>query len=372
MNYTDIINGLIALLFAGLISFTTTPLVRYLAYKWGAVDVPKDNRRMHKTPIPRMGGLAIYIASAAAFLIFGNISKTILGIIIGGLVIVISGILDDIYTLPPWIKLIAQIIAAIIAIWSGVLIEWINFFGTYIHFGIWAYPITFVWIIGLTNAVNLIDGLDGLACGVSAISSLALLLVTIMYADPISATLTAIIAGSCLGFLPFNSNPAKIFMGDTGALFLGFALAVISVQGVFKLHAVVSFIIPFLIFGIPIFDIVFSGIRRILKGQAPWKADRGHLHHRLIDMGLNQKQSVRILYAVSGILGISAVLFTKEKILHASIIIVLALVIGIFNIKIFKKDNNYDKGTIVPFNDGEIATGSIDAQFDNVQGHGDV
>ncbi|MHC1695042.1 MAG: MraY family glycosyltransferase [Eubacteriales bacterium] len=205
-------------------------------------------------------------------------------------------------------------------------------------FGAWSYPITVLWIVGLTNAVNLIDGLDGLACGVSAIGGFSLLLVTIVLVDPSSTLLAAIFAGSCLGFIPFNTNPAKIFMGDTGAMFLGFTLSVMSIQGVFKLHAVLSFIVPFLIFGLPIFDSVFATFRRILTGRSPFSPDRGHIHHRLIDLGLNQKQSVRVLYAISGMLGISAVMMTSEHLGVSILIITTGIIIGIVNWTIFKKE----------------------------------
>ncbi|MBO5275034.1 MAG: undecaprenyl/decaprenyl-phosphate alpha-N-acetylglucosaminyl 1-phosphate transferase [Clostridia bacterium] len=326
-----LLSGLVAMLFAGLISFTTTPLVRVLAYKIGAIDVPKDNRRMHKKPMPLIGGVAIFLGFTLSSMLFAEFSPQLVALWFGGLVIVIMGVLDDVFDLNPFVKLAVQFVAAFIAVSQGIVIEFITIFDQMIVFGKLAVPITVLWIVGLTNAINIIDGLDGLSCGVSAICSLSLLVVTLMRGDPVSALLTAILAGSCLGFLPFNSNPAKIFMGDTGALFLGYTLAVISINGLFKFHALLSFMIPICIFGLPIFDITFAFIRRIIHGKNPFKGDRGHLHHRLVDMGFNVKQAVHILYAICGILGISAVMFTDDKPARATAVIVIGIIVLVLN-----------------------------------------
>lgn len=331
METNQIIYMLTALVLAALVAFTATPAVSVLAYKIGAVDVPKDNRRMHKKPTPRVGGLAIFAGFVVSSLIFCEPTPELIAIYVGGLIIVAVGVIDDVFRISAWIKLIAQIGVALIAVSQGVIFQHINFFGTYIHFGAWSVPLTVLWIVGLTNAINLIDGLDGLACGVSAICSLSLLLVMLLKGEYAVAMLTAIVVGSCLGFLPFNFNPAKIFMGDTGALFLGYTMAVISVSGVFKLHTVLAFLIPLSIFGFPIFDTAFAFTRRILHGKNPFSPDRGHLHHRLIDMGFNQKQSVWILYAICAILGTSAIMFTEENLEKAIIIIAVGLAIFLVN-----------------------------------------
>jgi len=337
MNCTEIIFGFTAAILAGLVAFTTTPIVRTLAYKIGAVDIPKDNRRMHDHPIPRLGGLAIFIAFVTAVLMFCEFSPMLLVMCVGGLIIVVMGVLDDIFRLHAVIKLLVQIAAAVFAVVMGVKIEFINFFGEYISFGIFSIPITILWIVGLTNAINIIDGLDGLSCGVSAICSLSLLLVTLtMGADASIPLVAGILAGACIGFLPFNSNPAKIFMGDTGALFLGYVFSILSIQGLFKVHTIVSFIIPISIFGFPLFDTVFAFFRRLCKGKSPFSADNGHIHHRLIAMGFNQKQSVYILYAVCGILGISAVMFTEENMVRAGGIVLAAFAIFAVNYMIIK------------------------------------
>lgn len=326
-----------AALCAGLISFTTTPLARVFAFKVGAVDVPKDERRMHNKPIPRLGGLAIFLGFSVAALAFCDFTPTLLSIYFGGLVIVVVGVLDDIFRLNAWVKFIVEIAVAFIPISQGLSIEFINLFGEYVVFGVFEIPITVLWIVGLTNAINLIDGLDGLSCGISVICSLSLLLCSILVLDNFALTmLTAILASSCLGFLPFNSNPAKIFMGDTGALFLGYTLSVLSISGLFKMHAVLSFMIPISIFALPLFDTIFAFVRRIASGHSPFSPDRGHIHHRLIDIGFNQKQTVHILYSVCGILGISAVMFSIEGSWKSGMILVVAFLIFAFNYAVLK------------------------------------
>jgi len=327
MYHSALIYGIVAVLCAALLAYVATPLIRVLAFRFGAVDVPRDNRRMHKTPIPRMGGVAIFLAYTVTTLAFGNFSPALISIWIGGTVLVILGIFDDIFNLNAWFKLFVQILAALVAVLQGLTIDFINIGGTMYPLGWWAIPITVLWIVGLTNAINFIDGLDGLACGISTICSTALFVVTLLMTGGDAALLTAILAGSCLGFLPFNSHPAKIFMGDAGALFLGYTLSVLSINGVFKTHTVLAFLIPMSIFGLPLFDTAFAVIRRLVHGQSPFHADRGHIHHRLIDMGFGHRRSALTLYAICGILGIAAVMLTRPVLYPALIIIVCALVL---------------------------------------------
>ncbi len=308
---------ILALVVALVVSFLSTPIVKSFAYKLGAIDVPKDNRRMHKTPIPRMGGLAIFFGFIISILIFGEIDQQLKGILLGSVIIVVMGIIDDITPLPAKLKFVVQIIAALIPVYYGVQITCIsnpNIFGdnAYWQFGWLSIPITVLWIVGLTNAVNLIDGLDGLAIGVSTISGLTMLAIAILVAEPQVAIVMAALVGGCIGFMPYNMNPAKIFMGDTGSTFLGFILACITIQGLFKFYAVISFVVPFLILGLPIFDTIFAIVRRVYHGQSPMAPDRSHVHHRLIDMGLNQKQAVAVLYVISAILGLSAVVLATD------------------------------------------------------------
>lgn len=339
MNTKDFIYGLLAILFAGLLTFTLTPPVRVLAHKIGAIDIPSDDRRMHKKPIPRMGGLAIFISFSVAIILFCNINKELLGLLLGAIFIVILGMLDDVYRLNAWLKLFCQIVIACIPVFFGTTIDFINVFGKYFVLGNAAIPITVVWIVAVTNAVNIIDGLDGLACGVSTISAFSIMVFALIKVDYTVALIVAILAGSCLGFLPYNRNPAVIFMGDTGALFLGYTLSVISIMGLFKVNAIVSFWVPFLIFGLPLADTSFAMLRRAVKRQPIFSPDRGHIHHRLIDLGFTQKQTVTILYAISGLLGISAITFAEDRIITSVLIIVCSFAVGMLNYKIFVSDS---------------------------------
>lgn len=338
---TQFIFGIVAVICAMLLAYTLTPTVRVLAFKIGAVDVPLDNRRVHKKPIPRIGGLAIYLSFTITTMLFCDFSNELVTIWIGGGLLVCLGILDDIFRLNAWYKLFVQILVTIFAVFNGCVIDHINLGGVYLDLGYFAIPLSILWIAGLTNAINFIDGLDGLACGISAISSLSLLTVVMLNGDFVSSIICGVLFGACMGFLPFNSNPARIFMGDTGALFLGYTLAVLSVQGVFKLHAVLSFLVPLVIFALPIFDAAFAIFRRVLSGKSPFAPDRGHIHHRLIDMGFTQKESVKILYAICGILGLVAVfctesMFSKTRVFKAVAILVIAILIFIINFIIMK------------------------------------
>lgn len=315
-------------------TFATTPLVSRFAFKIGAIDIPKDNRRMHKKPTPRIGGLAIIFGFTVATLCFAQPSRQLYGTLAGAAIIAVMGVIDDCKNLPAKLKFVIQIIAALVVVFAGdikidvftnpnflsdnpywVLPEWLSV------------TLTVIWIVFITNAVNFIDGLDGLAAGVSAIMSISLVFISIRVGEYSIAILGIALMGSCFGFLPFNFNPAKIFMGDTGSTFLGFMLATLSIQGVFKSYAVISFAVPLLILGLPLFDALFAMIRRILRGQSPMTADRGHLHHRLVDMGFSQKQTVFILYAISGVLGITAVLLAESGVLRALLLVICVLIL---------------------------------------------
>ena len=319
--------SLFAFILALAISFACTPAVRMLAIKIKAVDVPKDNRRMHKVPIPRMGGLAIFAGFLVSVLFFVPLGTEFRSILIGALILVVLGIIDDIVALKPKTKFAGQIIAALIPALSGVSIHGIvNPFvpGQYSTLGIFSIPLTVIWIVGITNAVNFIDGLDGLACGVSAIATVTMFIIAVLFGETYIALMMAALAGACLGFLPYNMNPAKIFMGDTGSMFLGYILATVSIQGLFKFYAVISFAVPFILLGLPIFDTGFAIVRRLLKGQSPLQADRGHVHHRLIDLGFDQKQSVAILYTFSALMGLTAVILART---NESKLIILAIAV---------------------------------------------
>ena len=348
MTRQEVIFLIGAFTLAFIFSLLSTPLVKEWAIKFKAVDVPKDGRRMHKKPIPRLGGLAIIFGFiVAVFCFYGHMDRKIISILVGAAVISAMGVVDDIKALDAKPKFIIQILAALIVIIGGDLkIDVLtnpNFFSPNPY---WVLPewlsvtATLIWIVFITNAVNFIDGLDGLAAGVSAIMSVSLVFIAVKVGEYPVAIIGTSLMGACFGFLPYNFNPAKIFMGDTGSTFLGFMLATLSIQGVFKSYAIISFAVPLLILGLPLFDASFAMLRRISKGQSPMQADRGHLHHRLIDMGFSQKQTVFILYAISGVLGITAVVLAESNALRAILILLCVLVFILIEAMILKSNQN--------------------------------
>ncbi len=283
-----------------IITLVTTPAVKWIAVKIGAIDVPKSKRRIHTKPIPRMGGLAIFIGFLAAVLIFVPHQRELVGLLSGAIILIIMGIIDDMKELPAKVKIVGQILAAVVAYSFGIRIDWItNPWGGMLHVREISFIITIFWIVGITNTINFIDGLDGLASGVSAIIAMAMAILAFNGNNMFVTMIMMAVLGSTLGFLPYNFNPARIFMGDTGALFLGYILAVASVMGAFK-NATTLVTFAVLAIGLPIFDTTFAIIRRFLNKQPIMSADRGHMHHRLLDMGFNQKQAVGILYLISG------------------------------------------------------------------------
>lgn len=321
------------------VSLYMTPFSKKVARRLGAIDYPKA-RGMHKEPIPRMGGFAIVMGFMAAMLIlipFIEEFRTpqFFGFIVGALIITILGIFDDIYSLDAKLKLAVQIVAALVAVYSGTRIN-TSFIPFYEHLREFEVPLTIIWIVGLTNAVNLIDGLDGLAAGVSSIGALCTMALCFLSGSEVAVVFTASIAGSCFGFLPRNFNPAEIIMGDTGSTFLGYVLAVSSIIGVFKYYAVLALVLAILVLALPILDTTFAMVRRLLSGKSIMTADRGHLHHRLIDSGLSPKQAVIILYSISAISGIIAILIAVRD--YRSILIIMAsLAIFIFMVFVYRR-----------------------------------
>ena len=324
-----LVTALASLATALVVSFAATPLVKIFARKVGAMDIPRDGRRMHDHPIPRLGGLAMFLGFLLATLIFANIDVPTRGMLLGCVVVVTAGVIDDIRPLQWWSKLILQLAAAGIAVAHGIRIEVFtspNLFSEgWLILGWLSVPITILWIVLVTNSVNLIDGLDGLAVGVSGIGSVAMLVIALLVSEGNVAIIMAALAGACVGFIPYNLNPAKIFAGDTGALLLGYVLATMSVIGMFKTYAIISFLLPFLVLALPLFDTIFAILRRLAHGQSPMHPDRGHVHHRLIDMGLSQKQAVAILYCVSTVFGLAAVVLATSGRMKA-LVILLAVV----------------------------------------------
>lgn len=309
-------------------AYIITPQVINLAIKAGALDAP-DARKVHTKPIPRMGGLAIYAGFVLAVLASMHINHEIVGLLVGGTFILAVGIIDDIMQLSAKIKLLGQIAAAIVLVMFDIRIEWItNPFGDMIYVAYLSIPLTILWVVGLTNTVNLIDGLDGLAAGVSTIASITILLVALQQNFWSVAILSAALAGSALGFLQHNFNPAKIFMGDTGSMFLGYMLAAISVTGTVKSAATIALIVPIVALGLPIMDTAFAIIRRYMSGRPIFKPDKGHLHHRLLEMGLTQKQAVLLMYVISGCLGMSAIALTEVNHAFGTFIVIGLLAIA--------------------------------------------
>lgn len=332
------INILITFVLAVLTAAILTPITIKIAYKVGAVDIPKDARRMHSKTMPRMGGLAFILAFFVAIiymLLTGGIAAdttNLFGFFIGLAIVASVGFLDDVYQLKAWQKLIAQIIAAIVVIASGLRICYVNipFLALYGLNDVLSIIITFGWIIGVTNALNLIDGLDGLATGVSAISTLALTVIFILNgAGELPIIMTVALLGGLIGFLPYNFNPAKTFMGDVGSNSLGFILATVSMIGMAKTYTFMAIILPVVVLGLPIFDTLFAIFRRVLHHKSIMEADRGHLHHKLIDAGLSQRQAVLTLYAVTAVLGILAVVILES---NAWKVVILAAILAVLSV----------------------------------------
>ncbi|MBU3811094.1 MAG: undecaprenyl/decaprenyl-phosphate alpha-N-acetylglucosaminyl 1-phosphate transferase [Candidatus Niameybacter stercoravium] len=348
MNFASLY--IMAFVLAFLISFAMTPVAKKIAFKVGAIANPRK-RDMHSKPIPRMGGIAI----VTGFMITLFISiqfitvldwKQVIGITSGALIIFLLGFFDDIYELSAKLKFLIQILAATIVSLSGVSIPFISIpfiGGSPMFLDMLSIPITVIWIVGITNAVNFIDGLDGLAAGVSSIASICLMVLSIYSGYPIAILLTTILAGSCLGFLPYNFNPASIFMGDTGSTFLGFILAVTSILGLLKSYTIVTIVIAVLVLGLPVFDTAFAIIRRLLAGKPITSPDRGHLHHRLVDRGYSQKQAVITLYAISGVFGLSAIAVANHDFRFIVAIFVIMGLLLYFNLKIMSSHNDDKK-----------------------------
>ena len=327
-----------ALVISIVVAFATAPLSIRIAHKLGVIDRPKDARRVHKKPIPRFGGMAIFLGSMAAMLIPAGMNEKIKIAMIGGLLMYLLGIADDIKNLKPAIKFLGQFLIASIVYALGIRITFIsNYFGASVtdsHANVIlsagvAYFITVLWIVGITNAVNLMDGLDGLAAGSVAIMSLCLAYIAYIHgvrlgSMPVCIALVAV-AGGCIGFLPYNFSPAKTFMGDGGALYLGYMIAVLSVISPLKRATVVGALIPMLTLAVPIFDTAFAMLRRVLRHESIMKADKGHLHHHLMAAGFGQRRSVLIMYGIVGIMGEVAILISRELYKDAIPLFLIAL-----------------------------------------------
>ncbi|MDO4545464.1 MAG: MraY family glycosyltransferase [Bacillota bacterium] len=296
------------------ISAAVTPIAIWAAPKIGAMDIPKDERRVHNKPMPRFGGIAIFAGIMVTLVIFAVEDRDMVCAMTGCTLIYILGLIDDLKNLKPIIKFGGQILCALVVYAMGLRIEFItNYFGVgNMAFGdVACFTITILWLVAITNAVNLIDGLDGLAAGIAAISALCIGYVAYIHGQYVPTMAMMIIAGAALGFLPYNFHPAKIFMGDGGSQLLGFSIAAFSIMGAVKSTTIVVVIIPALVLGLPIFDTAFAIVRRMIKRQPIGRGDKEHLHHRIMRAGFGQKRAVMIMYCISGIMGIVAVLYSR-------------------------------------------------------------
>ncbi|WP_117168448.1 glycosyltransferase family 4 protein [Paraliobacillus sediminis] len=319
----------IALVMCMALAIVLTPYVKKLAIRIGAVDQP-NYRKIHAKVMPRLGGLAIFISFMVGFIVFNPNSPYFWPIFIGAVLVTGTGVVDDLYELSARVKFSIQLVAAGVVVFAGAQINFINLpFGETLHFGYFSIPITIIWIVGITNAINLIDGLDGLAAGVSSIALITISGLAITLGDTFVVAVGFMLLGSTLGFLVYNFHPAKIFMGDTGALFLGYMIGVLSVLG-FKNATLFSLIVPITILGVPILDTFFAIVRRVVNKKPLASPDKLHLHHALLKLGFGHRQTVILIYAMSALFSLAALIFTKSTMWGSTItFLAMALLIEI-------------------------------------------
>ena len=330
---------------AFIISLVATPMSIWISRRTGAIDVPTDNRRMHKRPVPRLGGIAIFLSFFICALVLralivegyiydhnaADIPFKLTAVLVSGAMVFVLGIVDDLKNIHALAKLSGQVGCAAVAFALGIRIPAVTLFGWQFTDGsagdtFVSFIVTVIWIVAITNMINLIDGLDGLAAGVAGIAALAIAYTAYINGYTAAAFAMAILAGAALGFLPFNFHPAKVFMGDCGAMFLGFAIASVAIISPAKGATVVAIIAPVLVLGVPVFDVAFAMVRRKLRGQSMFAADKGHLHHQLTRIGIGQRRSALMLYGISGIMGIAAIVFSRSFYLEAIGLFMIAIV----------------------------------------------
>ena len=327
-----------------IVAFICTPLAIKIAPKIGALDIPKDDRRMHTETMPRFGGIAIYVGSMVPiiFFLFDTIDQRMAGIAIAATLILIMGIVDDIWGLSAKVKLAGQILCACILFACSVRISFIsNPWGEGLIEFPWvvSFIVTILWIVGITNTINLIDGLDGLAAGVSFIATVVIAYIAFINRRYDVSMAFLALAGSCLGFLPWNFHPAKIFMGDGGALYLGFMIASISVMSPMKSATVIATILPIFVLALPILDTALAIIRRVKNGRPIMEADKQHLHHQILNVGMGHKRTVLTLYCISGIMGVASILISRGLFIDALLLIAIATTL----VYVFMKDRGFGK-----------------------------
>lgn len=318
---------IIVLLSAFVLSCLTTPFVIRLAFKIGAIDRP-EKRKVHNRAMPRMGGMAIFVSFLICLIFILKVSGPFTGLIYGACIIFLVGLLDDIFQLSPWIKFLGQIAAAAVAVHFGVVVHFVtNPFNGALQLGFLSIPLTILWIVGISNAINLIDGLDGLAAGVSAIAAATMGAIALLKGQPEVALVTFTLVAAIAGFLPYNFYPAKTFMGDSGSNFLGFVLGCLAIIGTAKSAALISLFIPIVILAIPIFDTFFAIIRRMYNKAPIFLPDRDHLHHRLMALGMSHRRSVFIIYGISAFFSAVAIFITFISSSKANVMLALLLLL---------------------------------------------
>ncbi len=324
-------HNLLILLITFITSFILVPIVKKIAFHINAIDMPSE-RKVHKKPMPRLGGLAIFTSFLAGYIFFAEMNTQMISILIGGFIIIILGIIDDIKPVKARYKFIVQTIAAAIVVYYGhIYLPDLSALGFYINFGSWGYPIAVIFIVAIINAINLIDGLDGLAAGTSAIYFLTIATIAI-FLDRVTGldiTLCFIMLGATLGFLPYNFNPASIFMGDTGSTFLGFMIAVIALLG-YKAATLTSLFVPILILFLPLIDTILAIFRRILKGENIGQADKEHIHHQLLKLNKSTKKTVLIMYGINILCAVISIFYVLGDNQLAIILYIILLIILAF------------------------------------------
>ena len=327
-----------------------TPFIKRVAKHIGAMDIPNE-RKVHKVPIPRLGGLGLYMGFILGYVLFGTMSLKMNAILIGSFIIIITGIIDDINPIPAKIKFLFQIVAAsVVAFYGKILLSDLSAFGFYIEFGIFSYPITILFIVSIINCINLIDGLDGLAAGLSSIYfiTIGIVIVGWMHTFELDAVITFVMLGSTLGFLCHNFNPAKIFMGDSGSMFLGYMIAVIALLG-FKNVTLTTLLVPICLLAIPIMDTLFAIIRRVINKKPIGEPDKKHLHHQLLNLNISHRNTVLIIYFVDILFaGAMLVYMLYDRTVGVILYSILFIIVLIFVLKTniiveHKKNQNNEK-----------------------------
>lgn len=317
----------IAIAVAFLVALAATPLSIRVAHKFHIVDIP-NQRKVHQRPTPRIGGIAIYVAFVVGTLLLGEHTRQVAALLVAGSIVFATGLVDDIKDISPRLKLLGQVVASLVLVYAGFTVRFITnpFDGSIISLGIFAVPLTVVWLVGISNAVNLVDGLDGLSSGVSGIAAVSTAVVCLSQGEYLAAAICGVLAASAAGFLPWNFNPAKTFMGDCGALFLGFILGALALMGLVKGATVISVFIPFVILGFPVFDTFCAIIRRLFMHKPIFEADKMHLHQTLLSLGLSQRQTVLVIYVVCLVMGLCAVLLATLASAQAVVLLIVTTV----------------------------------------------